>query len=92
MASYSEPFFIRAQALARGLDYLSTFFGIRLWFGLGKVLSQTPNATISNLSNVLQEAEPVFSLFFSVLSLAVIFYAALSLQLSFLFLTKPHQP
>jgi hypothetical protein len=40
---------------------------------------------ISDLSNVLQEAKPVFSVFFSVLSLAVFFYAALSLQLSFLF-------
>ena len=49
-------------------------------------------ATIFYLSNVLLEAKPAFSLFFSVLSLAVIFYAALNLQLSFLFLTKAHQP
>jgi hypothetical protein len=51
-----------------------------------------PNQTISYFSNVLQEAKPAFSVFFSVLSLAVDSCAALNLQLSFLFLTKTHQP
>jgi hypothetical protein len=51
-----------------------------------------PNTTISYLSNVLQEAKPVFSLFFSVLSPAAISYAALNLQLSFLDKLIPKQP
>jgi hypothetical protein len=49
-----------------------------------------PKEPISSLSNVLQEAKPVFSVFFSVLSLAAVFYAALSPQPSFLFLTETH--
>jgi uncharacterized Fe-S radical SAM superfamily protein PflX len=54
--------------------------------GEGKVLFQTQ--TTFCLSNALQEAKPAFSVFFSVLSLAVVFCAALNQQLSFLFLTK----
>jgi hypothetical protein len=59
-------------------------------FGWSKVSRQTQ--TNFCLSNFLQEAKPVFSVFFSGLSLAVISYAVLNQQLSFLFLTRVHQP
>ena len=58
--------------------------------GWSKVSRQTQ--TNFCLSNFLQEAKPVFSVFFSGLSLAVISYAVLNQQLSFLFLTRVHQP
>ena len=38
----------------------------------------------------MQEAKPVFSVFFSGLFLSVVSYAALNQQLSLLFLTKTH--
>ena len=54
--------------------------------GWGKIFSQTQ--TIFCFSNVLQEAKSAFSVFFSVLSLAVVSDAVLSQQLSSVFLTK----
>jgi len=61
---------------------------VRFWLVGVKFHPKIQNQTIFYPSNVLQEAKPAFSLFFSVLSLAVVVYAALNLQLSFLFLTK----
>jgi hypothetical protein len=60
------------------------------WFGLRSKVYPKPEEPISFLSNVLQEAKLAFSVFFSVLFLSAVSYAALNLQLSFLFLTKPH--
>jgi len=57
-----------------------------VWFGV----KFYPKEPISSLSNVLQGAKPVFSVFFSGLFLSVVFYVALNPQLSFPFLTKTH--
>jgi hypothetical protein len=57
----------------------------------GLKISPSWKEAIFCLSNVLQEAKLAFSVFFSGLSLAVVFYAVLNLQLSFFFLTKLHQ-
>jgi hypothetical protein len=53
-----------------------------------KIQFSNSKVPIFDLLNVLKEAKPAFSVFSSGLSLSVVFYAALNLQLSFLFLTK----